>query len=211
MNASSKTSGWLSAEQVRLKLGMNDGRPVAGWVRKGLVKGHILGGSRKICMVHEISLIRFVVNPMNWPWFDRSKICDPVLRRLLERQAQRWGDEWLTPKKAGEITGLDVRQISQYVRLGRLNALHVVNKDGRKKEQGRWAFYFLLRSEVEKVKIYKHGDAIRSYTQTGLDWIKRATEMGWSLAAIARSMKRDAQTIRYWIRKYDLPKPGRCK
>lgn len=199
--ATSKTPGWLSVEQARKKLGMKDGRPVAGWVRKGLVKGHSLGGPRKICMVYEISLRRFVVNPMNWSWFERERVRDPWLRRLLERQAQRWGDEWLTAAQASQMTGLDRRQIHQYVRMGRLRAVHIPNKDGRHNEQPGWAYYFILRAEVEKMRIYGRGDALRTVSPAGMAWIRKALDMGWSIAAIGRSMKRSNQTVANWCRK----------
>jgi hypothetical protein len=205
----SQTPGWLAVEQARLKLGMKDGRPISGWVRRGFVKGHILGGPRKICMVHEISLRRFVLNPMNWPRFEPERVCDPWLRRLLERQRKRWGDEWLTPQQASKLIGLDVRQIQQYVKMGRLTAVHMMNKDGRGNEQTRWAHYLVLRSEIERVKIYKRGDAIRMVTPAALAWIRKALDMGWSVAAIGRSMKRNNQTVDNWCRQQRWQK-ARC-
>jgi hypothetical protein len=99
------------------------------------------------------------------------------------------------------LIGLDVRQIQQYVRFGRLTAVHVVNKDGRENEQTRWALYFVLRSEIEKVKIYKRGDAVRTCTPAGLRWIRKALDMGWGCEAIGRSMKRSGQTVVNWCRK----------
>jgi len=199
--ATSKTPGWLTAEQAKMKLGMKDSRPIRSWVKRGFVKGHILGGPRQICMVHEISFRRFIINPMNWPWFERERARDPHLRKLLERQARRWGDEWLTSKQAIEICGLDVRQINSYMRLGRLTAVHVVNKDGRENEQPRWAFFFVLRSEIEAMKIYKRGEALSTSTPAALAWIRKVLDMGWSLSAIGRSMKRDPQTVANWCKK----------
>lgn len=200
LQPTSQTPGWLSVEQVRLKLGLKDGRRISGWVKRGFVKGHILGGPRKICMVHEISLRRFGLMPKNWPWFDLSRVRDPELRRLLDRQAQRWGDEWITPKQAGEILGMDMRGVRQYTTLGRLTALHTDNLDGRHNEQPRWAHYWLLRSEVEACHVYKPGEAMRSYTPAGLAWIRKALDMGWNFTWIGRSMKRDPATVRNWCR-----------
>jgi hypothetical protein len=199
--ASSKTPGWLTAEQAKRKLGMKDCRPIRSWVKRGFVKGHILGGPRKICMVHEVSFRRFVIDPMNWPWFERERVRDPYLCRLLERQAQRWGDEWLTSRQASELCGLDIRQIGQYVRMGRLKAVHTANKDGRCNKQPRWAFYFVLRSEIEAIRIYKHGEALTTCTPGALDWLRKALDMGWSLSAIGRSMKRGPQTVANWCKK----------
>jgi hypothetical protein len=204
MLPTSQTPGWLSVEQVRLQLGLKDGRRISSWVKRGFVKGHILGGPRKICMVHEISLRRFILNPMNWPWFDPKRVRDPWLRRLLERQAQRWGNEWLTPRQASQICGLDIRDIGGYVKKGRLTAVHTWNLDGRHTEKGRWANYFVLRSEIDRMRIYGRGDALRSCTPAGLEWIRKALAMGWNATWIGRSMKRDSQTVRNWIDQFHL-------
>src|SRR6266436_8303078 len=44
IKASSKSEGWMTANQVRILLGMVDGRPVIGWIKKGLVFGHQING-----------------------------------------------------------------------------------------------------------------------------------------------------------------------
>lgn len=204
LQATTKTPGWLSATQVRYKLGMNDSRPIAGWVRKGLLKGHILGSPRKICMVNELSLRQFVINPMNWPWFDLDKVEDPHYRRLLELQKERWSDEWLTARQAREICGLEASHINHYIRLGRLFSVHTYNKDGRENEKGCWANYKVLRSQIENLHIWKRGEALSSCTSRAQDWIRFALANGWNAAAIGRSMKRSDQTVRNWIKKYNL-------
>jgi hypothetical protein len=202
--ASSKTSGWISATRAARLLGFKDARYVSTWVKRGMVLGHVLSEKRKICMVNLVSLHRFVLNPMNWPWFDVDAVQDPHLRRLLERQRQRWGDEWLTAKQAARLLGWDPKKINHAVRMGRLEAVHIPNKSGRYGDRPGWAYYFVRRSQVVKLRDYAPGEARRQCTPAALGWIRKAVGMGWSVKAIARSMKKNRQTVRSWIDRYGL-------
>jgi hypothetical protein len=204
LNATSKTGGWISAKRAAGLLGLKDARYVSTWVKRGLVLGHILGGSRRICMLHLVSLYRFVLDPLNWPWFDPQAVRDPHLRALLERRKQRWGDEWLTSGQAARLAGLKVKQIEHCVRTGRLPAVHVPNKAGRHNEQPHWAYYFVRKSQVLTLELLGPGEANRQCTPAALEWIRTAAGMGWPVTAIARSMKKHPQTVRSWIRKYGL-------
>lgn len=147
IKASSKSEGWLSANRVRLLLGMPDARPVIGWVKKGLVLGHQVVGD-DTWMVHEISLRRWIVSPISWLYFDTEHIQDPHLARLVELAQQKWGDEWLMTRQVADLKGTTTRQVGQTIFRRMLPAVHIVGKDGRH-ENGKWAFWGVKRSDAE--------------------------------------------------------------
>ena len=147
IKASSKSEGWLTANRVMRLLGMNDARPVIGWVKKGLVLGHRIEGD-DTWLVHEISLRRWVVSPRSWVYFDTNRIQDPHLARLVELAQEKWGDEWLTTRQVADLKGTNTRQIGASITRGHLPAIHIVGKDGRH-ENAAWSFWAVKRSDAE--------------------------------------------------------------
>lgn len=180
--ASSKVPGWISATEAMRRLGMNDQRPITGWVHKKLVLGHIIKGKRGICLVHEVSLRRFAVNPMNWGYFDTGKVLDEGLRRLIARQKQRWPDEWLTTRQAANLVSMNTREIMRYVTMGRLDGVKLVNKDGRKSihDAPTWSYWMVRKSQVLCMKKYKYGEAATHFTQAADSFLLLATAVGIS-------------------------------
>lgn len=200
------TPGWMSANKVRMRLGMNDCRSIIGWIRKGLVLGRSLPLGNTCWMLHEISLRRFVTRPENWPYFDADKVRDPHLRKLIELAKQRWDDEWLTTRQAADLAGHgDIRKVNLFIRLGRLEAVETYDKDGRQSVNKRpaWAHNYVRKSQVLSTRWERgHGEAALKLTENGLAWIKQALAMGWKATWIARSMKVNPQTVRNWIERY---------
>jgi DNA-binding CsgD family transcriptional regulator len=202
-----RTPGWLSANQVRMRLGLNDQRPIIGWIQKGLVLGRLLPQGSTCWMVHEVSMRRFVTRPENWPYFNTEKVRDPHLKRLIALSKERWGDEWMTASQVSSLFGLNQSDINRFVRMGRIDAVRVHNKDGRLNvhEEPRWSYFYMRRSDVLNTKWdYQPGEACQKITERGLDWISRALAMGWTASAIARSMKLSGATVKNWIRKRSL-------
>jgi hypothetical protein len=147
IKASSKSEGWLTANRVMRLLGMNDARPVIGWVKKGLVLGHRIEGD-DTWLVHDISLRRWVVSPRSWVYFDTTRIQDPHLACLVELAQDRWGDEWLTTRQVADMKRTTTRQVGQTIFRRQLPAIHIVGKDGRH-ENAAWSFWAVKRSDAE--------------------------------------------------------------
>lgn len=147
MSASSKSEGWLTANRVRLLLGMADARPVIGWVKKGFVLGHQITGETT-WMIHEISLRRWIASPTSWAYFNASRIADKHLARLVGLAQARWDDEWLSTRQVAQMKGTNPKTVLQAIVRGSLPALHVRHKDGR--HHGAWAFWAVKRSDAEK-------------------------------------------------------------
>jgi hypothetical protein len=147
IKASSKSEGWFTANRVMRLLGMNDARPVIGWVKKGLVLGHRIEGD-DTWLVHEISLRRWIVSPISWLYFDTERIQDSHLAHLVELAQEKWGDEWLTSRQVADLKGTTTRQVGQTIFRRMPPAVHIVGKDGRH-ENGKWAFWGVKRSDAE--------------------------------------------------------------
>ena len=152
IKAGSKSKGWLTANQVRNLLGMSDGRPVIGWVKKGLVMGHQINGDNT-WLVHEISLRRWVTSPLSWAYFDPACITDEKLARLVELSQTRWNDTWLSTRQVADMKCTDTKAVLAAIKRGQLPGVHILEKDGRH-TGATWAFWAVRKSDAEKWKYY---------------------------------------------------------
>ena len=148
IRASSKSEGWVTANQVRMLLGMADGRPVIGWIKKGLVLGHQITGD-STWMVYEISLRRWVTSPLSWAYFDPSRIVDQKLARLVKLAQKRWNDAWLSTRQVADMKGTNTKTVLIAIKRGQLPGIHIQEKDGRH-SGATWAFWAVKRSDAEK-------------------------------------------------------------
>lgn len=148
IRAGTKSRGWMTANQARILLGMTDGRPITGWIKKGLVLGHQINGS-STWLVHEISLRRWITSPMSWVYFDAIAIVDEHLSSLVKRAQSRWNDAWLSTRQVANLRGTDTKTVVMAIRRGQLPGIHVRNKDGRH-AGATWAFWAVKRSDAEK-------------------------------------------------------------
>jgi len=188
--AATKSPGWKSASKWSKLLGLKDQRPVSYWVRQGLVDGYVseAAGGRQICMIQEASMRAFVLNPRNWVYFDPMSVQDAELKRMLEKQAKRWGDEWLSNRQAADLLAskwgrpVNSKDILRYINQGRLDAQHVVNKDGRQhvNDVPAWSFWMVRRSQVEALRYYGSGDAVSSWTEAADAFLVLARAVGLS-------------------------------
>ena len=148
IRAGSRSKGWMTANQARILLGMTDGRPIIGWIGKGLVLGHQINGS-STWLVHEISLRRWITSPVSWVYFDATAIVDGHLSSLVKRAQSHWNDAWLSTRQVADMKGTDTKAVVTAIRRGQLPGIHVCNKDGRH-AGATWAFWVVKRSDVER-------------------------------------------------------------
>ena len=146
IKAGSKSEGWITANQVRKVLGMADGRPVIGWIKKGLVVGHQIDGD-STWMVHEISLRRWITSPLSWAYFDPSSITEAKLARLVKLAQKRWNDAWLSTRQVADMKGTDTKAVLMAIKRGQLPGIHIQEKDGRH-TGAAWAFWAVKRSDA---------------------------------------------------------------
>jgi len=200
LSASSKSPGWLTANQVRLLLGMADVRPVIGWVKKGFVLGHQITGETT-WMIHEISLRRWITSSTSWAYFKPTRIADSHLVRLVLRAQGRWDDEWLSTPQVAEMKGTNSKTVLQAIARSTLPALHIQNKDGR--HRGAWAFWAVKRSDAEtwmyKAPTYDLMDQTHAF-------MLLATAVGLSPARIGKLCGMSTATVAQRVRKINSPK-----
>jgi len=148
IKAGSKSDGCITANHVRNLLGMQDGRPVIGWIKKGLVLGHQINGDNT-WLVHEISLRRWIISPLSWAYFDPTGITDEKLARLVELSQTRWNDAWLSTRQVADMKGTDTKTVLMAIKRGQLPGVYVQEKDGRH-ASAAWAFWAVRKSDAEK-------------------------------------------------------------
>jgi hypothetical protein len=122
--APSKHPDWLTGHAVAQALGV-DGHNAVKLIDRGHLPGRLLPGERMMRVVHRVTLYRWAVNPMNWIFFkpsvdDLGRIRDPHLRRLIERQKERWHDEWWRPGEVAAYHGVDHTDVNRYIHAGKL-------------------------------------------------------------------------------------------
>ena len=186
--APSKTPGWLTGGGIAKKLGI-DNHTVMKWTDRGLLPHRIIPGDRTIRLIRETTFMRWVVNPMNWPYFQpwNREIPDPHIAGLIAKQQARWDDEWLAPGQAAEMHGIDHTDVNRFIRLGRIKAL-------------KWNNWWVLRSEAAKPDwhAYKRGkgNAPRLVWSREADaFIFLAYAVGHSPTGIAGMMKRTGSAL----------------
>ncbi len=177
--AHSKRPGWLTGHGAGKALGL-DIHAIMLLHERGLLPMCIVPGVKGILNIRRVTLFRWAVNPENWIYFKREKVTDSHLRRLIELEAERWGEEWWTAGKACEFLGLEYKQVNYLVQKGKL----------RGKQYGNWYF---RKSEVTKRDfVYHfgkgHGHEV-DFTPEQDAFIVLAAAVGVSFHAIDRLMK----------------------
>jgi hypothetical protein len=151
--APSKVPGYLSARDVEKMIG-TDSHKISHWIRSGLLPGRQVALDTKRCIfrIRYADLRKFIVNPLNWVYFDPSRINDPHLRRLVELRRTRWGDEWWDTVRVANHHGVTAEDVKRYIKTGRLKAIRTPNIDGRETPAAEvaWAHWRILRSEATR-------------------------------------------------------------
>ena len=186
--APSKHPDYLTAQQIAKRLG-EDAHKVCSWIDRGLLHGEILPGGRRIRRVRKAVLLRWLVNPDNWIWFEIEDVRDPQLRRLLELKRERWGDEWWTTRQVADYHGVDVGDVKRSIKLGRIRAVQARNRGGRH-NHNYWAYWFVLRSEAIRPDLvfYKgsgSGHELAVWSESGDAFLLLARAIGLSVRNIA--------------------------
>jgi hypothetical protein len=200
----SKAPDVITAHKAAEALGIDEHK-IAHWTDMGLIPGRIMAGGRKIRLIQRETFRRWVLNPMNWMYFDIHLVQDEELKRLLVKRAQRWGDEWWPTEKVAEYHGVDTGDIKRYIQLGRIRAFQPPYSLGGRHPHGGWSRWFVLKSEATRkdIKFLRRGENVR-LTKRGAEWIRKALKMGWSAEKIGRSMDRNGFTVSIWIKRFGL-------
>jgi hypothetical protein len=191
----SKAADVLTARRAAKLLGIDEHK-IAHWVDAGLLTGRLMAGART--KNHTIRLIdrtlfrHWVLNPMNWVYFDPKKVPDPELRRMLKKRAARWGDEWWTIRQVADYHGVSHKNVQQTIRRGKLRSFHLpISRSGRHWDRA-WSNHFVRRSDALAAGFYqgKGNHKPVRFTPAADEWILKAREeLGMTFIAIGRTMK----------------------
>lgn len=151
--APSKQPGEMTACTAAKALGV-DAKVVCRWIDEGILSGREAPTDRLIRLVKEVTLYRWAVNPMNWPYFENSvynktrssngqdfakgtaRMGDRRLARLIERQKERWNDRWWSTAEVAEYHGVTHELVNLWVNRGEFETAV------------KWQNWRVLRSEA---------------------------------------------------------------
>lgn len=219
----SKNPNVITAQKAAVALGI-DTHKVCHWIDMGIIRGRPMAGRRKIRLVRREDFRRWVLDPMNWIYFDPRKIADRELRRMAMLRMQRWGDEWWTTRQVAEYHGVETSDVKRYIQLGRIRARQTTVSLGGRHADMSWASWFVLKSEATRPDLVfvKKGRGApgmsRSFSARADAWILKARdELGMTFRAIERTMKIDRKkcgsvvSARYYRLKGKQKKQGKKK
>jgi hypothetical protein len=171
-----KDPRYITTQKIAEALGVDPHKPV-NWFERGILPGEIVPSNcgHVIRRVPRQAFMVWVINPMNWIWFDPSAVPDSHLHCLLELRKQRWGDEWWTTSQVAAYHGVDNQDVKRYIQLGKLKATPAPCRGGRN-HTPHWSNWFILRSEATRPDLHfvKCGKGIRAFD---LDrWSRRSDD-----------------------------------
>ena len=185
----SKAPDVYTAHQAARMLGI-DGHKITAWVDWGVLPGRTMAGGRNIRLIDRVDFRRWVLNPMNWVYFDPKAVRDPELKRMLRKRAKRWGDEWWTTRQAADYHGIDTNDIKRYIKRGELPSFRLPVSLGGRHENRKWSNHFVRKSDVLELKIYTFQNMRSRWTPAADAWILKARDkLGMTFTEIGRTMK----------------------
>jgi hypothetical protein len=138
----------------------------------------------KTKIIRRQTFLRWATNPLHWVYFIRSirnptRITDPHLHRLIQRQKLRWPDQWWSVSQVAAYHNVDHTDVNRMTRAGKINGIKHHN-------------WWYLRSEATKpsLKFYKgYGSAPFQTSTAAADcFILIAAALGIKKATIAKLM-----------------------
>lgn len=187
----SKSPQLITAHQAAALLGI-DGHKIVHWVDMGLIPGWIMAGGRNIRLIDRQAFRRWVLNPMNWVYFNPKKVRDPELKRMCRKRAKRWGDEWWTTRQVADYHGISLQAVDQQIRRGALKSFHLPVSLGGRHPNLRWSNHFILKSVALRAVFLQGKGNHKSlkFTPAADRWLLKARdELDMAFVHIGRTMK----------------------
>lgn len=195
----SKHPDVLTGRRAAEMLGIDEHK-IAHWIDVGLIPGRLMPGKRikfhTIHLVDRVAFRRWVLNPMNWPYFHADRVRDPELKRMLKKRAKRWGDEWWTTRQVADYHGVDPKDVERYVKHGRLESFHLPVSLGGREWNRKWSNHFVWRSHAVTVTFWKGKGNHKpcQFTPAADRWLLKARDkLGFTFVHIGRTMKIGAE------------------
>jgi hypothetical protein len=147
--APSKAPGVLTANEVARRLGL-DGHTIGWFVDKGFLPGRMMPGQRKIRLIKQEDLEKWVTTSSHWPYFDVDRVRDAALQQKIREAMTAWGDEWWTTKQVAKLHGVTVKDVLRYIKHGKIRAIQIEHSRGGRYENRAWRPWYVLKSEATR-------------------------------------------------------------
>lgn len=188
--APSKQPEELTAREIGWRLG-KCGKSIKTLIQREILPGRRIPGDRNIHVMKEVAFYRWAVNPAHWIYFDPDRVRDEKLQRLLARQRERWGYEWLTTGQVARMHDLPggSNDVTRHIYAGKLTAV-------------KYQFWRIKRS-VAEAHHFRRGRGRgheRDWSEEGDAFLLLARAVGCPPRAIARLMKAPRRQPAYRLR-----------
>jgi hypothetical protein len=155
----SKDPRYITTQKIGEALGVDPHKAIS-WFERGFFAGEKIPTERRRAQIRRVlkaDFIEWALDWRNWIWFDPKNVPQPNLRRLLEIKIVEWGDEWWTTRQAADLHGVGVKDVTRFIKAGKIEAVQAPNLGGR--DQAGWAFWFVRKSEATRADLHfvKHG------------------------------------------------------
>lgn len=179
---------YYTANYISELMGL-DAHKICWWIDHGLLEGRLQPGDRKIRLVKRIRFICWVTNPENWIYFNPRRMADPDLARLMNKRADRWGDEWWPSRWVADYHHVDTKYVMTHIKRGLLPGVQVKMSLGGRHEDPAWLNWFVKKSDAIQHIFWTRENPRPPLTPRCAAWIVRARdELGWSWDRIGRSL-----------------------
>lgn len=198
----SKDPTVLTGRRAAEMLGIDEHK-ISHWIDVGLIPGRLMPGKQikfhTIHLVERVAYRRWVLNPMNWVYFDIHKVRDAELKRMLRKRADRWGDEWWTARQLADYHGVNIDAVKEQIYRGTIQSFHLPVSLGGRNHQRGWSNHFILKSVAVRAVFY-HGKGSNRpcpFTPAADAWLLKARdELGFTFVHIGRMMKIGTEKVR---------------
>lgn len=164
-----KTKVGYCANEVAQILGKADAKVIVSLIKLGHLRGRLRPLKTAIWDITETDLLRFVMNPNNWVFFDTERVYHPKLRKAIEYTRKKWNDEWWKPSQAAAYHKCSQAAINNHAygpnMAGRRKGGKGKNvKTGNQQLPGLfWYNWHFKKSDVVKAKIHVGGGVARKF------------------------------------------------
>lgn len=195
-----------SASQVAQLLGKADAEVVLTLIKYGHLQGRLRPLKVAIWDITETDLLRFVMKPNNWVFFDTERVYHPKLRKAIQYAKERWNDEWWTPSQAAAYHNCSRAAINNHAYGPNMTGKI---RGGREKSVSRknkqlpgifWYSWHFKKSDVLKAKIHAGNGIAKKFVmkQSLLYFLFSAHCLGLSPAAVEAMSGYKAKMYNSW-------------
>ena len=145
----SKAPNVITAHKAARMIGV-DSHKITHWVDQKFIPGRQMAGGRKIRLIDRDAFLKWVLEPMNWMYFDLRSVKDLELKKLLRRKSKQWGDEWWPTPKVARYHNVKTGDVKRYIKLKRIRARQIEFSYGGRHPDLAWKLWFVLKSEATR-------------------------------------------------------------